>query len=94
VAARKLSNEEKGKGNQQRGSQGGNVWEWFTNARSKNVHTSGPVVQSEALTVARSLGNDQFKASTGWLESFKKRNNIVWNGVCGESKDVDGNVMS
>jgi hypothetical protein len=39
------------------------------------------MVQSEALIVARSLGNDQFQVSTGWLDSFKKRHNIVWNGV-------------
>jgi hypothetical protein len=64
------------------------------NARSKNIHISGPIVQSEALAVAKSLGNDQFKASTGWLDSFKKRHNIVWNGVCGESKDVDESVVS
>jgi hypothetical protein len=56
------------------------MWEWFTNARS-NIHISGPMVQSEALAVAKSLGNDQFKASTGWLNSFKKRHNTVWNGV-------------
>jgi hypothetical protein len=31
------------------------VREWFTNARSKNIHMSGPVVQSEALAVAKSL---------------------------------------
>jgi hypothetical protein len=52
------------------------------------------MVQNEALAVARSLQNDQFKASTGWLDSFKKRHNIVWNGVCGESKDVDESVVS
>jgi hypothetical protein len=34
------------------------VWEWFTNARSKNIHMSGPMVQSEDLAVAKSLGND------------------------------------
>jgi hypothetical protein len=45
------------------------VWEWFTNARSKPF-TSDPVVQSEALAVAKSLRNDQFKASTGWLDSL------------------------
>jgi hypothetical protein len=28
------------------------VWEWFTNTRSKNVHITGPMVQSEALAVA------------------------------------------
>jgi hypothetical protein len=42
------------------------VWEWFTNARSKNIHKSGPMVQSETLAVAKSLVNDQFKVSTGW----------------------------
>jgi hypothetical protein len=33
------------------------VWGWFTNARSRNIHISCPMVQSEAHTVARSLGN-------------------------------------
>ncbi|XP_068081809.1 uncharacterized protein [Anabrus simplex] len=40
------------------------------------------------------LGNTAFKESTGWLESFKTRHNIVWNEVCGKSKDVDGNVVA
>jgi hypothetical protein len=51
-------------------------------------------VQSEALAVAKYLVNDQFKASTGWLNSFKKRRNVVWNGLCGEPKDVDESVVS
>jgi hypothetical protein len=37
------------------------VWERFTNLNSKNIHISGPVVQSEALAVAKSVRNDQFK---------------------------------
>jgi hypothetical protein len=52
------------------------------------------MVQSEARAVAKSLGNGQFKTSTGWLDNFKKRHNIVWNRVCGESKDVDESVPS
>jgi hypothetical protein len=32
--------------------------------------------------------------STGWLDSFKKRHNIVWNRVCKESKDVGESVVS
>jgi hypothetical protein len=57
------------------------VWEWFTSARSKNIHISGPMAQNEALVVAKSLGYYQFKASAGCLNNFKKRHNIVWNGV-------------
>jgi hypothetical protein len=52
------------------------------------------MVQNEALAAAKSLGNDQLKASTGWLGTFKQRQNIVWNGVCGESNDVDESVVS
>jgi hypothetical protein len=62
-------------------------------SKIKNIHIFGPMVQSEALAVAKSLGNDQFKASTEWLYRFKKRHNIVWNGVCGESKDVDKSAV-
>jgi hypothetical protein len=28
------------------------------------------------------------------LDSFKKRHNTVWNGVCGESADVDDSAVS
>jgi hypothetical protein len=34
------------------------LWKWFTNARSKKIHIFGQIVRSEALTVAKSLGND------------------------------------
>jgi hypothetical protein len=69
------------------------VWKRFTNASSKNIRISSPMVQSEALTLAKSLRNNQLKVSTAWLDSFK-RHNTVWNGVCGESKHVDESVVS
>jgi hypothetical protein len=76
VAARKRSNEEEG--NEEINEV---VCEWFTCAKLKNIHISDPMVQSEALTLATSLGNGQSKAPTGWFDSFKKRHNIVWNGT-------------
>jgi hypothetical protein len=76
VAARKRSNEEEGKGNRQRGSEG-----VVHECKIKNIHITGPMVQSEALAATISFGNDQFKASTGRLDSFKKRHDTVWNGV-------------
>jgi hypothetical protein len=48
----------------------------------KTFTISSPMVQSEDFAVAEFLENDQIKASTGWLDSFKKRHSIVWNGVC------------
>jgi hypothetical protein len=66
------------------------VWEWFTNARSKNVHISGPVVQSESLAVARSSGMISLRSlQHGWIEA-----QYCVDRVCGESKDVDESVVS
>lgn len=70
------------------------VWEWFVAARAKNVPISGPILQAQALEVAKSLDITTFKASSGWLESFKSRHAIVWNQVCGEAKDTDQTVVS
>jgi hypothetical protein len=77
VAARKQSNEVEGKGNWQRQNQQGSVGV-VHERRIKNIHISGPMVLSEVLAVAKSLGNDQFEAYAGWLDSFK-RHNIAGN---------------
>lgn len=65
------------------------MFEWFVSARAKGIPISGPLIQTEALETARKLGKHNFKASNGWLESFKHRHNIVFNAVCGEANDVD-----
>jgi hypothetical protein len=65
------------------------VFEWFVSARAKGVPVSGTLIQAEALETAKKLGKDNFKASNMWLESFKRRRNIVFNSVCGEANDVD-----
>ncbi len=70
------------------------VWEWFVNARSKNLPVSGPILQAQAMDVAQRLDVKTFKASTGWLNSFRQRHAIVWNTVCGEGKDVDGETVA
>jgi hypothetical protein len=63
------------------------VWDWFVSARAKNS-ISGPMLQQKAKEVADKLGKTDFKASNGWLESFRKRHSIVFSSVCGESADV------
>lgn len=68
------------------------VYTWFVETRAKKVPLSGNIVQQKALNYACLLGIDDFKASTGWLNRFKARHNIVGKVLCGESAaaDTDG----
>jgi hypothetical protein len=54
----------------------------------KKISISGPMLQQEAKEVADKLRKTDFKASNGWLKSFRKRHCIVFSTVCGESVDV------
>jgi hypothetical protein len=65
------------------------LFEWFVSARAKGIPICGPLIQIKALETAKKLGKHNFKASSGWLESFKHRHNIVFNAMCGEANDVD-----
>ncbi|KAE9521504.1 hypothetical protein AGLY_018103 [Aphis glycines] len=65
------------------------VWDWFVKARSKNILISGLMLQEKSKDIAIKLGNTDFKGSNSWLEYFRKRHNISWNQVCGESNDFN-----
>ncbi|KAK3090197.1 hypothetical protein FSP39_009953 [Pinctada imbricata] len=69
------------------------VHRWFKQARSKNIPISGPILQEKALQFASEIGLDNFKASNGWLESFRSRYSIGHFKVCGESADVDMKLL-
>jgi hypothetical protein len=51
------------------------------------------MVQEYAKQVAQKLGKAEFKASNGWLGSFRKRHQIVFNELCGESSDVNSETI-
>ena len=55
----------------------------------RKLPISGPMLQEKALQFAKDLGNTEFKASNGWLESFRKCSNIAFYVKSGEKADVD-----
>ncbi|XP_070573829.1 tigger transposable element-derived protein 4-like [Ptychodera flava] len=52
------------------------TWTWFQQARAKNIPISGPMLQEKGLSFAASLGVEDFKASNGWLDSWKSRHAV------------------
>lgn len=65
------------------------VLKWFKQGRDKKIPLSGTTIRAKAEEFATGLGKNTFKASTGWLDNFKGRNNIVLKTACGESGSVD-----
>ena len=53
---------------------------WLEKLRAQgNINISDAMLRSKAKEIAKDLklGEDKFKASAGWVENFKHRNNIV-----------------
>lgn len=65
------------------------ILKWVTTARNKNLPLSGTLIREKAKEFAVALGRDDFSASVGWLDKFKKRHNIVQKSLCGESASAD-----
>ena len=53
---------------------------WYQEAVANGYTVSGPLLQQKALELAVQLGIPSFKASNGWLESFRKRHMIAATG--------------
>ena len=63
--------------------------EFFIKCRTQNIPVTGPMLQAKAAEIASSLQIEKFSASSGWLETFRRRNNINFRALCGESANVD-----
>jgi hypothetical protein len=70
------------------------VYKWFANAHCRNIPVSGPILRTKALQVVASIGLNNFRASNGWLEAFRKRNYIQFHLLSGESAGMDKNVIN
>ena len=69
------------------------LWDWYMTCRSSNIPVSGTLLQEEALIIAEKLGIEGFAASNGWLELFKKAQNISTMSVAGEEGDVSSMTL-
>ena len=56
------------------------------NARDQNVSADGDLIRERALDFAKELDTTDLKASEGWLNWWKSRNNIVFRTASGEEK--------
>lgn len=68
------------------------VIKWLKQCRDKKITIRGNILQAKAQQFAVELGHDKFRASNGWLQNFKKRNEIAFRRKCSESGGVDENV--
>ncbi|XP_052260398.1 uncharacterized protein LOC127864620 isoform X1 [Dreissena polymorpha] len=62
---------------------------WFTDARSRGIPVSGPILEEKACALAKKLDKPEFQPSSGWLSRWKERNNIVFKKRHGEEKKSD-----
>ena len=63
--------------------------QYWIEIRRRPIAVSGTLLKEKALSFARALGVENFKASEGWLSCFKNRHNIAFKSISGESRDVN-----
>ena len=51
------------------------------------------MIKLQAIKYATFLGHNEFKASSGWMENFKKRNGISFKTIVSEAGLVDSQVV-
>ncbi len=67
---------------------------WFTIQKSKNVPITLNLLNEKSIEIAKKLNIENFKGSISWARRFKKRHNITYGTVSGESKSVDMSVVN
>jgi hypothetical protein len=58
---------------------------WFNQVRQKNIPVSGILIKEKAKNFNDMLSILNFTACDDWLSNFKKRHNLVFRKICGES---------
>ena len=61
------------------------MFKWLLVVRSRDVAVSALVFKTKAIEFAEKMNVENFKASDGWLDRWKKRSNVSFKTVSGES---------
>ena len=67
------------------------LFDWLTAVRQSGLMVPPSMLQQKALDIAKSLGHEDFKASNGWLQNYRKRFTIGTMLLHGEGGEVDKN---
>lgn len=66
------------------------LYEWYKQASVVGITISGPILCRKARDFAAKLGYQEFKATRGWLDRFKRRKHIVLGRAkCLKEKDTE-----
>ena len=60
--------------------------QWLRNARSRNYNINGAIIKEKAEELAKEMGYQEFKASTGWLDRMKARKDLKFRVIKGKQK--------
>ncbi|XP_064479058.1 tigger transposable element-derived protein 4-like [Ornithodoros turicata] len=66
---------------------------WLSATIAKRVPVSGDLLKQKAETLALRMDIHDFKFSDGWLRNFKKRYDLAFKKMCGESGAVDMTIV-
>ena len=63
-------------------------------ARSNKILVNGLFLQEKTFDFAKALGVTHFKASNGWVDKWKAKNNVTFIIVSGEAKSCTSEMNS
>ena len=70
------------------------LFSWFKKMRTNNLPVNRTVVKEKAISYAKELQIEGFKASNGWFERWKSRFNVSFKAIAGEEKSVTPEMTS
>ena len=62
---------------------------WFQQMRTKNAPLNGPILCQKAEEIAKRMDHNDFKATDGWFNRWKKRSGLTFSKLQGDAADAD-----